>query len=214
MDPDRLREKLDSWALTNERPSISCLPKNCACEQASAPPGGHGPVRDTELLAYFVTSRYNIDLKRRRNFTPKKLKNVFEKGLSSVRLDLCSLEELNKTCEVIARPLVEQDGEFGGIVEIVIARCSKIRYIKCNMTDGDRIFCVYETPSGRGDDGQFERPSHADILASCKIDDRELQQLILPELFNAMRQDQKAVSIFEFFDGIFSGFAPKALSEP
>lgn len=212
MNPDCLRERLNAWALTDERPCVSTLPPKCACERASPPPGGHGPVEDAEHLAYFVTSRYNKDIKRKRKFSPNKLKNVFDKGLSSVRMNVCSKEEIFIACGALVGPLRERDGDFGGIVEVAVVRCDKVRLIKFDDAVEDRVFCVYETPAGLRDDGKFDQPSHADIVSSCKIGDPELQQLILPQLFNALTETGEVISIFDFYRGIFSEFAPQALN--
>lgn len=208
MNPEELRRALDAWANTIPKPGISTLPSECACEGASSPPRSAGQVHDEENLAYFVTSTYSIDLKKKnRDIPPKKLKNVFDKGLSTVRINRCSENELKYAAQIVTKYWKEKEPFFGGLVSIILISCSSIR-----CSSEQRIFCVYETPCDPAPDGGFHRPSHADIL-SAEIVEGDERVARLGMLHNRLVLQGDLQSVFEFADGMLSENAPQALIE-
>jgi hypothetical protein len=208
MNPEGLRRVLDAWANANPKPSISTLPSECACEGASSPPRSVGQVHDEENLAYFVTSTYSIDLTRKkRDIPPKSLKNVFDKGLSTVRVNRCDDDEIKYAAQMVTKYWKEKEPFFGGLVSIILVSCSSIRH---NSTQ--RLFCVYETPCDPAPDGGFHRPSHADIL-SAEIVEGDEKVARLGVLYNRLVLQGDLQSVFKFAGGMLSENAPQALIE-
>ena len=75
----RLRKAISDWR-QSRRTAMELARTNpgCACERAASVPNGFGPVQDAERLRLFVTSRIDIDLKKKPN--GKVNKSIFKKA--------------------------------------------------------------------------------------------------------------------------------------
>jgi hypothetical protein len=207
MNPDELRTALDHWANSDPRPGLAVLPSDCACERASSPKGSPGQVADEESLLYFVTSKHSIDLsKRKRTVRRGSLKNVFDKGLSTVRLAHSDDDEIIRSAAEVAHTPKERDGEFGGIVLTVLVGCSSLRHL-----EEGQYFCVYETPADPKAEGGFRRPCHADIASATVVEDEAEKTAILGVLFNVMIENGHRTCVFDFMDGMLAEHSPDCL---
>lgn len=185
-NPEEMREYLAEWPCEERQvPELARDFPDCACEGANSPDGSHGPVQDDETLRYFVNSRSDVDLKRKKPFGPAKLGRMFDKGLSLCRVDMAAVGEVRRTAEMLFSIMRDRDPVYGGIVGVLDFRCLSVRTLR--YEDGGRMVCVLETPLDPSEDGGFDRPSHADLVHSRQhcIDPQAIRLVV----FNAMRED-------------------------
>ncbi len=143
---------------------------------ASAAEAGHGHVSNDEPLRYFVASRSEIDMKRKPkgSITPSMFRRAFLKGMSVVRLDRASAEELFNSAKILYDYQVAQDPRYGGIVGVVDFKAETVRWAE---SDGDRLCCVLDTPLEN-------RLAHADVVHHRGAVDAETERSLKSVLFN------------------------------
>lgn len=209
-NPDEMRSFLfdcpegDQWAskLASKYPE-------CACESATSPSGSSGPVDDNETLRFFVLSRSDVDVKRKKKFRPSSLSRMFKTGLSVCRKSVASDHELHLTAGLLFELMQKQYSENGGIVGVLDFRCSVVRHLR--HEDGGRLVCVLETPLDALEDGGYARPSHADVVYGREHCEDE--QAMRVKLFNAITisGEQPFKGLKEADDGQLAKFLPIAL---
>ncbi len=151
------RKEMDVEALAERHP-------RCACEGADSPTGSPGPVKDDEIVRLFLTSRSDIEGKKRaqrekRPFRAKSLQRVFVHGLSVVRLGHATPEEMEHSASLLHDNQSRRDPQHGGLLAVMDFPVEAVRNKRENM-------CVFETPLEPRGDGSFGRPSHADIVSA------------------------------------------------
>ena len=159
------RKALSAWSLLHGEYSVLCERyPGCACEDAEEIPGTHGPVDDDERIVYVVRSKFDIDLKREKLPIGKRcLVKLFKTGLSHIRLEKVTDEELSDTMQTLYESALNQSDEYGGIVGIVETNASTWRSV---LHEERRLCCVYDTPADQNEDLRFGRPAHCDVIFS------------------------------------------------
>jgi hypothetical protein len=200
------RAYLDGWVGKGNADTMSRDHPNCRCEDAAPSSGGHGPVEDAERLRFFVTSRTDIDLKRRPNkpITPAILSRMFEQGKSSYRLEKAGREELEFGASLLYEYFSEKEGENGGILGVVDFAAELVRCTE----EGARACCVFDTPI------HPERPSHADIVyAAGKPEDEEDRRKARDAVFNRIGGTSAFVKSADVTDCNLLRYLPAKLRE-
>lgn len=204
------REYLDYWS--TERQHVDQLANRypgCSCEDAATAEGGHGPVDDTEILRYFVMSRFDQDLaKGKRSWRPAVLSKIFKKGLSVCRLNRATREEVEYTASILHENAVQKDLEHGGVVAVLDFPCSAVRALR---EEGERLCCVVDTPLDPLPGGGFRRPSHADVVHSGVITDDQQKILMRLKIYNGINAEQNTTPAPDVKDCDLSPFIPNSI---
>ena len=140
---------------------------NCGCEEATSSKGSPGPVQLDENVRLFLTSRSDIEGKRKaqrekRPFRALSLQKAFSNGLSVVRLWYADRDELEYTASLLHAFQSKRDSKHGGVLAVVDFPVKAVR----DCADPEARMCVFETPLEKNGQASFKRPSHADVAHS------------------------------------------------
>ncbi|BDW98098.1 hypothetical protein MACH10_37830 [Thalassospira tepidiphila] len=203
---DEKRKFLDKWIESKGTASdLASRYPDCACEQATASPkNGLGPVEDTEILRYFYVSRSDGDLKSRKRLqpTPRMFDRAFKGGMSVVRLQHASREEVYHTADELSGYQKSLYGnEFGGILGVAdfSALAMRIEY-----ETEQRMCCVLDTPLDN-------KPSHADVVYNLPDIPREDQPDIRNRIFNSAKIPECYKTVDDVEDVDLKPFLPSKL---
>lgn len=151
---------------------LATIAPNCRCEAAAPVLGGHGRVRDEEVLRMFLVSRSDIDLNvaperlknlvRNRPFKAHSLKRAYKDGMSVYRMHHASPKEIEYAARILFDIAVKSSGEHGGVLGIIDFPAASVRYPQAGGTP----MCVLDTPEDLEPSGVYLRPSHADVVNS------------------------------------------------
>lgn len=159
----------------------------CTCEEV--PRGPLGLLNSNERVARVVVNPSHIAKKgglKPGLFPPSHIKTA---GLSLVRVDLISLEELKKLGNAIASVVpVGKDGAQPKLAGFVTCLVESLR--KEVSTDADhRTLCVHDDPTEAENDLP-ENPAHAIAVGTLVHDDSEIERIRLRmiDLFTPLMQ--------------------------
>ena len=159
-DGEKKREYLDNWSGLDKVEKINNDYPNCGCESAAATQNGHGSIENCEILRYLACTTSDIKQKTVSNFriTPAIFSRIFTKGVSIIRMDYATFDELNLTAKIQydIHSHSDKSGDNGGVVGVVDFTAKDIRFPKGN---DKQVCCIFDTPANN-------RISHADIICS------------------------------------------------
>ena len=197
-------EKIDVEELAAAFPS-------CACEQAESPADSPGRVMPEEVLRLFLTSPSHLKVKKpadlnKRKFRAADLARAYKVGLSVVRLNHASEEELIYTANKLYEIQANANGDKGGLVGAVdfpveAVRACSIPYVP---------MCAHETPLDYTDATGYLRPSHGDIVNSMAGMSDEEQKASREVIYNQIIEQGAVKHVSDVKDFDMSGFIPKA----
>lgn len=163
-----MRESLNSLSRGQINVDVlAALHPSCECESAETEDGCYGPVKGNEVVRYFLASPSDIgnasaEKLRTRPFNSTSLKRAFTTGLSVSRLAYATSEELEKTAAILFAFQASKSPQLGGVLAVIDFPVEAVRVCPAPHAP----FCVLETPLDPLPNGQFDRPSHADIVNS------------------------------------------------
>ena len=178
---DEKRDFLNNWAqIEGSVAEVSDTYPDCGCEDASAAVGGFGPVNNCETIRFFVQSRSDVDLKRRRKLSAAVFQRIFTEGKSVYRTGKAEKEELEYAASILYEIAIKNDQKFGGLIGVIDLNCSDVRSSLFNTA---RICCILETPLDPVGE-KFKRPSHADIVYVSGNVEPDVRLQIRSKLYN------------------------------
>jgi len=184
---------------------------SCACEQAESPFGCPGRVMPEEVLRLFLTSPSHLRVKKptdlnKRKFKVADLARAYKVGLSVVRLNHASNEELIYTAKKLHEIQVDLNGDKGGLVGAVDFPVEAVR--ACSTPHVP--MCAHETPLDYTKAAGHLRPSHCDVVNSKAGMSDEEQKASREVIYNQIIRQGAVKNIEDVKDLDISGLIPKA----
>ncbi|NVK54671.1 MAG: hypothetical protein HWE26_03590 [Alteromonadaceae bacterium] len=197
-------QKIDVEELASAYPS-------CACEQADSPVGSVGRIMPQELLRLFLTSPSHLRVRKpadlnKRKFRPTDLTRAYKVGLSIVRLEHASEEELTYTAKQLNDIQVNANGDKGGLVGAVDFPVEAVR----TCSPPHVPMCAHETPLDYREPTNYLRPSHGDVVNSKAGMTDEEQKASREVIYNQIIKQGVVKNIEDVKDFDMSEFIPKA----
>ena len=207
-----MRESLNSFI--NEQLNVedlASLHPFCGCESADSEEGCYGPVKASEVVRYFLMSPSDIgnasaEKLKIRPFNSTSLKRAFTTGLSVSRLAHATSEELEKTAAILFTFQVARSPSLGGVLAVIDFPVESVRV--CPKPHAP--FCVLETPLDPLPDGQFERPSHADVVNSVANLSDESKKACREIIYNQIKVQGTQTSCEDVTDCNLQQYLPLA----
>lgn len=184
---------------------------SCACEHAESPVGSPGRIMPKEVLRLFLTSPSHLKVKKsadlnKRKFRAADLARAYKVGLSIVRLNHASEEELIYTAKHLHKIQVDSNGDKGGLVGAVDFPVEAVR----NCSAPQVPMCAYETPLDYTEPTGYLRPSHGDVVNSLSGMTDEEQKASREVIYNQIMKQGEVKNIEDIKDFDISAFIPKA----
>lgn len=208
----RMRNVLDKFCAQElDVEELAAAYPACACEQAESPAGSLGRVMPEEVLRLFLTSPSHLKVKKpadlkKRKFKTTDLTRAYKVGLSVVRLDHASEEELIYTAKKLQKVQVSVNGDKGGLVGAVDFPVEAVR--ACSVPHIP--MCAHETPLDYTDATGYLRPSHSDVVNSMPGMSDEEQKASREVIYNQIIKQGSVKNIEDVKDFDMSAFIPKA----
>lgn len=163
-----------------------------------------------EMLRLFLTSPSHLKVRNpadlsKRKFRAADLTRAYKVGLSIVRLDHVSQEELIYTAKKLHEIQVNANGDKGGLVGAVDFPVEAVRTCKAPQVP----MCAHETPLDYTSTG-YLRPSHGDVVNSMTGMTDEDQKASREVIYNQIIKQGAVKNIEDIKDFDMSGFIPKA----
>lgn len=184
---------------------------DCGCEDAASEAGSPGPVASDEILRLFLTSRSDIDAKKKnqlsnRKFRATSLQKAYTNGLSTYRLSHATSDELELSAKILYDDKIVDEPEYGGILGVMDFPVSAVRV----CPEAHSAMCVLETPLNRVDPISFLRPSHCDVVNSRPFTDPEDRVAVRRTIFNQINEQGQQTPAENVKDCDLAQFIPAA----
>lgn len=219
MSAEVLRGLLDQFSTGELKLGELCQKApSCASEGAATPADCIGPVKDNEILRFFLCSpseqKWPTEVKalktkvQSRAVKPTSFRRAFKSGLSVVRAKHASPEEMELAAQIQFDNMKREDTYSGGIYAIFEFEAGDVR-----TAYGGEGMCVYETPLDQLDSGAYARPSHSDVAArQLPLDDIERSRLERELYEHLMKSGRaKCIPTEDIDGGSLTKFLPAAV---
>ena len=171
-----MRVALDQCVKNGDFSTLSESFSFCECEEAQST-SAYGPLEAGEELVRFVASRFDFDIKRKKNKVKRSLDRALSDGASFYRVEKWSSCERKIAARIQYDEAKRHDVDFGGLIGWLRFSAKALKSLRL---EGERLLCVYETPIRN-------RQSHVDVVTPIIWKSEVQRNILLTKIRNAVQ---------------------------